>query len=55
MWIVETKDGRRYEFDNFESATLAARYRFPGQTSKIYNEDEGVDITARSCDKENRL
>lgn len=55
MCIVETKDGRKYEQLNFESAVLASRTRFAGQTCKIYNEDEGVDIPVRSCDKENRL
>lgn len=55
MWILETTDGRKYEQLNFESAVLASRTRFAGQTCKIYNEDEGVDIPVHSCDKENRL
>ena len=40
MWVVTTTDGKKYKFDTFEVASLAAMMRFGYDGYSIKDEDE---------------
>jgi hypothetical protein len=43
MWVVTTTDGQRYEYDDYETAFLAARTQFGWENYSINEEKETDD------------
>ena len=46
MWVVTTTDGKKYKFDTFEMASLAAMMRFGYDGYSIEDEDETKETEA---------
>ena len=46
MWVVTTTDGKKYKFDSFEVASLAAMMRFGYDGYSIEDEDETKETEA---------